>query len=243
MDRNSIRNKVAEVIIECDIKSFPIDCFQVLQHYGYKVYTYSELQEKNKELYEMCISYSEDAFRNGNLKLIAYNDKMPVKRIRFSLMHELGHHILVHKNDLPQNETEANYFASNILAPRIAIYYAKCKYRKDIEEIFNVSSAASYYIAQDFIVWCNEVCCDGKHDYDLDLYEHFYNPIYKGFVYSTKTCQFCGADVYNEKKPYCTGGCKVTSEEQLNSRRLCHNLTSDDMQALRRFEHNRLYNF
>lgn len=242
MDRNNIRNKAADVIIDCNVQSFPIDCLSILRHYGYKIYTYSELREKNKELYEMCISYSEDAFRNGNMKLIAYNDRKPDRRIRFSLMHELGHHILEHKSDLPQNELEADYFASNMLAPRIAIYYAKCKYRKDIEEIFNVSSAASYRIAQDFIVWCNEVCCEGKNEYDGMLYEHFYDTQYGGFVYSIKKCEFCGADVYNEKKPYCITGCKIPKEE-LPPIRLCNNLTSSDIQALRRFEYNRLYNF
>lgn len=242
MDRNHIGNKAAEVIIDCNVKSFPIDCLSILRHYGYKIYTYSELQGKNRELYEMCISYSEDAFRNGNMKLIAYNDRKPDRRIRFSLMHELGHHILEHKNDLPQNELEADYFASNMLAPRIAIYYAKCKYRKDIEEIFNVSSAASFRIAQDFIVWCNEVCCEGKHEYDGKLYEHFYDTQYGGFVYSIKKCEFCGVDVYNEKKPYCTTGCKIPKEVP-SPIRLCNNLTSSDIQALRRFEYNRLYNF
>lgn len=242
MDRNHIRNKAAEVIIDCNVKSFPIDCLSILRHYGYKIYTYSELQGKNRELYEMCISYSEDAFRNGNMKLIAYNDRKPDRRIRFSLMHELGHHILEHKNDLPQNELEADYFASNMLAPRIAIYYAKCKYRKDIEVIFNVSSAASYRIAQDFIVWCNEVSCEGKHEYDGKLYEHFYDTQYGGFVYSVKKCEFCGADVYNEKKPYCITGCKIPKVEP-SPIRLCNNLTSNDVQALRRFEYNRLYNF
>ena len=127
MDYNYIRKKSAKVIIECNVKRFPIDCFSILKHYGYKIYSYSELYEKNKELYDMCLSYSDDAFRSGSMGLIAYNDRKSKTRIRFSLMHELGHHVLKHKNDTPRNESEANYFASNILAPRIAIYYAKLK--------------------------------------------------------------------------------------------------------------------
>lgn len=150
MDYNYIRKKSAEVIIECNVKKFPIDCFDILAHYGYKMYSYSKLYELNKELYDMCISYSQDAFRSGSTKIIAYNDKKPKTRTRFSLMHELGHDILEHKNDTPENESEANFFANNMLAPRIAIYYTRPKLISRISELFGISSSAAYYTAQDF---------------------------------------------------------------------------------------------
>lgn len=231
------------MITECNIKSFPIDCFQIIQHYGYRIFTYSELHKRNKELYDMCISYSEDAFRIGSTKVVAYNDKKPQKRTRFSLMHELGHHILGHKSDSSQNEEEANYFASNILAPRIAMYYAKLKTVREVSELFDISSSAAYYAAQDFSEWANEVCITGMHNYDKDLYEQFYNQEYGGFVYSIKKCEFCGANVYNEEKPYCTKGCRLPDEEPPAPTRYYQELSDSDMQILRRLENNWLYNF
>lgn len=240
MDNNFIRTKVSEVLTECNVKYFPFDCFQILLHYGYKIYTYSELEKKNHELYKMCISYSQDAFRVGHLKLIAYNEKKPASRIRFSLMHELGHHILEHKSDTPENEAEANYFASNILAPRLAMYYAKLKSVQEVADLFGISTSAAYYAAQDFSEWCQETKLLGMHSFDQMLYRQFYNTEFQGFVYSLKTCEFCGANVYNEKKPYCRFGCKLP-EPQVKKR--FGALSADDACVLRRLENNWLYNF
>lgn len=242
LDYNYIRKKSAEVIIECNVKKFPIDCFNILKHYGYKIYSYSELYEKNKELYDMCMSYSEDAFRSGSMKLIAYNDRKPKTRIRFSLMHELGHHILGHKNDTPENESEANFFANNILIPRIAIYYAKIRSDEEATRLFNISSSVAYYAAQDFSKWCNDILCTGMHDYDKELYSHFYNEEYKGFVYSISKCEFCGANIFNSNSKYCIKGCKLP-QISLSKYSYYDSLSDDDYKILSRLENKWLYDF
>lgn len=202
MDCNYIRDKAYKTIIECNVKCFPIDCFQLLAHYGYKIYSYSELYKKNKELYDMCVGYSEDAFRSGSFMIVAYNDKKPLTRVRFSLMHELGHHILKHKNDLPENELEANYFANNILAPRIAMYYAKCRTVKEVSDLFKISSRAAYYAAQDFSEWCIDIRKNGMHTYDKELYQQFHNRDYGGFVYSIKNVNFVVQKYITPRTPF-----------------------------------------
>lgn len=242
LDCNYVRKKSAEVVIECNVKSFPINCFDILKHYGYKIYTYSELYAKNRELHDMCLSYSEDAFRSGSMKIIAYNDRKPKTRIHFSLMHELGHDILDHKNDTPENEDEANFFANNMLAPRIAIYYAKLKTVNEVAKLFDISSSASYYTAQDFSRWCVEVCNSGMHDYDRDLYSHFYNAEYDGFVYSIKKCEFCGANIYNSNSKYCINGCQPI-EISIHRYSRLDSLSPDDREILSRLENKWLYDF
>lgn len=242
MNHNYIRKKSAEVIIECNIKKFPIDCFSILEHYGYKIYSYSELYKKNKELYDMCISYSQDAFRSGSMKIIAYNDRKPKTRIRFSLMHELGHHILMHKNDTPENESEANFFANNMLAPRIAIYYTRMQSNADISRLFNTSSLVAQYASQDFSKWCYEICNNGMHDYDKDLYSQFYDENYKGFVYSIKKCEFCGANIYNSDSNHCLGGCKPIGIS-MHGYSCLDSLSDDDRRILSRLENKWLYDF
>lgn len=224
MDCNQIRKVAANALITCNIHSFPIDCFAILKQYGFRVYSYLELQKKKPELYNLCISYSQDAFCINSLNLIAYNSQKSANRIRFSLMHELGHHLLRHRKDLPSNEDEANYFASNILAPRIAMYYAHLKSVNEVGQFFNLSSSAAYYAAQDFSEWCQDVRRNGMHSYDKDLYQHFYNPDYKGFVYSIRTCAFCGARVYNclDFEAHCSGACKLPDEPVRKKRMLLH---------------------
>lgn len=242
LDCNYIRKKSAEVIIECNVKKFPIDCFAILKKYGYKIYSYSELYEKNKELYDMCISYSQDAFRSGSMKIIAYNDKKPKTRIRFSLIHELGHDILKHKNDTPENESEANFFANNMLAPRIAIYYTRMWSTEDVSRLFHTSISVAQYASWDFSKWCYEICLNGMHDYDRALYSQFYNNEYKGFVYSIKKCDFCGANIYNSESSYCPDGCKPI-EISIPRNSCSGSLSDDDHKILSRLENDWLYGF
>lgn len=243
MDTAYIRTLAAKVLIECKVKSFPLDCAKIFTHYGYKLCTYSELEKKNKELYDMCIAYSEDAFRIGNMHLIAYNDKKPKQRIYFSLMHELGHDIIGHKNDLSSNEQEANYFASNILAPRIAIYYAKCKTVKNISMTFHISLSAAYYAAQDFSQWCRKICKNGVEQSDKDLYSHFYNKQYGGFVYSIHQCEFCGATVYNELLPRCRTTCRIPPLSKAPAA-FCHDERDWEMEeAVERSRFSKIYNY
>lgn len=240
MDCNYIRDKASDVLIECNTKQFPIDCFHILRHYGYKIYTYSELQKKDKSLHDLCISYSDDAFRIGKMKLIAYNEKKPRVRIRFSLIHELGHHILEHKNDSNENEAEANYFASNLLAPRIAMYYAKLKAVSSVAELFEISASAAYYAAQDFSEWCQDICQVGMHSYDKNLYSQFYNADHDGFVYSIKNCEYCGKVLYNSHSDHCKTCCvpEIDNSQIYSHQAPLHNI---DMNLFRRLENNWLY--
>ena len=59
----------------------------------------------------------------GAKRIIAYDENKSPFRIRFSIMHELGHIMLGHSRECAYNEQQANFFASNILAPRMAIHF------------------------------------------------------------------------------------------------------------------------
>ena len=49
--------------------------------------------------------------------MILYNADKYTKRVRFTLLHEVGHIILNHKRNAPLEEAEANFFASQFLIP------------------------------------------------------------------------------------------------------------------------------
>lgn len=197
MDNNLILKATIQVFCECKIQSFPIDCVKILKHYGYRIFTYNELKGKNTELYEMCLAYSEDAFREGATMIVAYNDEKPTGRIRFSLMHELGHHILKHNGNSNNNEKEANAFASFILAPRMAIHYAKCKNANDVSHIFEMSHEAAKNAFDDYLRWHRRIVTYKMSQYDKAMYSHFYNAEHECFVWSIKRCDFCGKILYN----------------------------------------------
>lgn len=59
--------------------------------------------------------------------IIFYNDEIPVKeRIKFSIAHELGHHVLKHNSSdhsaYSVQEIEANFFAAELLMPQQVIF-------------------------------------------------------------------------------------------------------------------------
>lgn len=153
MDYVYIAEMILEVYRECGIKEFPIPCVDILKHYEFRTITYSRLKELNTEIYALCISASNDAFCDQRNRIIAYNEKAVQGRIRFSLMHELAHCVFQHTGEDSENEDTADCFASNILAPRVAIRHYGCKNAEDIHFRFGLSYAASNKAVQAYNTW------------------------------------------------------------------------------------------
>ena len=172
---NNLYTIIYSVYKECKITFFPFDCIKILNYYGYKVYKYSELRMISQELYNLCKMCSNDAFLFKDKKLIAYNDEMPYYRIRFSLMHELGHILLKHRVSSKKNEDEADYFASCILAPRIMIHHLSLnnKYSKvtadDIHEYFGISISAANRALMDYHNWFENIAHTTRKPTDTEL--------------------------------------------------------------------------
>ena len=172
---NNLYTIIYSVYKECKITFFPFDCIKILNYYGYKVYKYSELRMISQELYNLCKMCSNDAFLFKDKKLIAYNDEMPYYRIRFSLMHELGHILLKHRVSSKKNEDEADYFASCILAPRIMIHHLKQtnKYSQvtadDIHEYFGISISAANRALMDYHNWFENIAHTTRKPTDTAL--------------------------------------------------------------------------
>lgn len=161
---------IYETYIECNIREFPIDCFEMLRHYGFRIMTYSELREIDRELFDLCISYSDDAFADKVNYIVGYNERANAQRIRFSLMHELGHYKLGHIGHCIQYENEADTFASHILAPRSMFKALKCSNAVDVHNAFNISYAAANR------AWLNYRSVP-LTDSDERIYELFFPPI------------------------------------------------------------------
>ena len=192
---------ILEIYRRCNITYFPLDCFSLLAAYNYEVYKYSDLYKKNPLLLELCGGYSGEAFSEQNTKIVAYNERQNPQRIRFSLMHELGHIILGHRGESNQNEQEANYFASNILAPKMAIHYSSCKNHTEIAKLFNISLQAADIAFTEYRRW-HRMAAYKMNFVDKEIYQHFYNKDEDKFVCFPRYCD-CGAEVTNRKYNCC----------------------------------------
>lgn len=153
MNLELIKEKVLDVYKECNIHTFPIDCFAILSHYGIRTITYCEVKNNNPELYQAIANYSNDAFRFR--MSVYYNSSNSSGRIRFSLMHELGHYILDHREECLNNENEADCFASYMIAPRVAIDHLCLSTADDLHDIFGLSYAAANRTLCDYKQWKN----------------------------------------------------------------------------------------
>jgi hypothetical protein len=180
------------------------------------------------------MKYSNDALKYRDK--ICYNDSLPIGRIRFSLMHEMGHIVLNHsENRTHQMEQEANYYASNILAPRMAIHYAKCKNENDVTKLFSLTSEAAQYAFNDYRRWHRQTVYYKMNDFDKAMYEHFHNIDQKCFVFNIKRCAYCDTLIYNSSDFICKN-CKTP-------RHTYNNTAFQNHQELLLAESNWLYGF
>ena len=110
-----------------------------------------------------------------------------------------------HTGDSQQNETDANYFASNILAPRIAIHYSECKNANDVSHIFSMSYSAAEIAFDDYRRWRRYVAYHKMSVLDKAMYRHFFNSNANRFVWHLEQCWDCGREIYNQPgKEFCS---------------------------------------
>ena len=144
--------EILEVYRFCDIRSFPVDLDRIIDRLGYRVVTYQDVANGNKEKLIKLMGISNDAFivrRERTLYLNANTDR---RRQRFTKAHEIGH-IALPTND----EDAADAFAASILAP-IPIARRNIIVTADyVCKTFDVSVAMANRVV---------MACKGKRVYD-----------------------------------------------------------------------------
>lgn len=199
----TILAKVLDIYKKCNICLFPIDCLGIIDKLNVKAVPYSSLSHKKREVLK---DVSKDSYRVGNT--IYYNDDRNLLvegRIRFNLMHELGHIALGHIEESEYNESCANWFAGEILAPTILVHLSNLSNPSDIVKSFKISNQAAILKAK--------ICrlagtpfafippdATMKYPYDkasLRIYNRFYDKRADRLVYSMKFCGLCGEELYN----------------------------------------------
>ncbi len=202
MNDIEIQKTILRVYQQCKVRSFPLDCFAVIKSHGIRIFTYQEFSAQHPDLYQIGMRYSKDAFQYRNR--FCYNKDMPPGRIRFSLMHELGHYLLGHGDyRSPGLEQEANRFASHILAPRLLIWYAGCRSAAETAACFALSQECAAIAYTDYLAWKQHFLAAGLTDADKSLYRHFYHPDTRRVVWHLDYCHLCGMELYNRTTAYC----------------------------------------
>ena len=129
--------QIADIYRICNVRAFPVDPFRIMSKLGFNVKSYSDLITENPELIFLR-NNATDALTIVKKRQVLYNDRKPRRRIRFTLMHELGH-VIGNTN----NEELADRFAAEILAPVCIVRELRLKTAEEISVHFDVSIACA----------------------------------------------------------------------------------------------------
>ena len=150
-----IKQAVADMFVDYDIKGVPISSFEVAVKIGMTVIPYSSLSIRQKEA---ALYYSSDGFSietNFSEWIIYYNDvDKDYSRINQTIMHEVGHFILGHVENGEIEEAEAKFFAKYALASPALIHNMKAE--KNVENImasFDIGYKAACYALDYYRKW------------------------------------------------------------------------------------------
>ena len=152
------RDTVWGLIIKHDISSLPVKISEVCRREGIRMISYSAGRELIKFLCLENYAEANDGFstESSGSRIIFYNDKCTVGRQRFTVAHELGHHILghvgkyaltcrePHAEDNPI-EREANVFASRLLAPACVLWGLGVQSADEISRLCGISRQAAEF--------------------------------------------------------------------------------------------------
>lgn len=151
-----IKKVVTDTIEDANIRQYPYDVFEVARNLDIILVSYQSLSEKKKKA---CFSKSEDAFSilvdfgNHAEWHIYYNEDIGHCRVRFTIMHEIGHIMLDHEDGNEVEESEANFFSKHILAPPCIMHEVGVEDYVDIVNKFDVSPTMAIYQIDYYDKW------------------------------------------------------------------------------------------
>ena len=139
-----IKAEVAALYQRCGCDAIPIDPLTIAERLGIVVVRYSSLGE---EAEAAALKRSPNGFKfalerpDGTLaQYIYYNDRHPMGRWRFTLLHEIGHIVLGHLQESEVAEAEAIFFAKFAVAPPSLVHVIRPSDYMDIANAFGLSA-------------------------------------------------------------------------------------------------------
>lgn len=144
-DYTNAKNLAWSILIQEKICELPINIVGLCRNLGIPVKYYAPKDDND----------GKSLFVNGTPVILVSKD-CSVQRKRFTIAHELGHillgHVgkykLVNREPSPCDnpiESEANVFASRLLAPACVLWGCKVKSADDIAKLCNISRQAAEY--------------------------------------------------------------------------------------------------
>ena len=152
-----IETKVVEMFKRNNVSSLPINPIDILQKEGHHVKKVKNLEFILKDDEEIVSEDNNiDAITLKNNRTgkyyIAYVETTD-ERVRFSLMHELGHIDMKHEHESDLAKQVANYYAAYACAPTPLMYKKEVDGPQQISEKFGISFEAAMRCFDRYVNW------------------------------------------------------------------------------------------
>lgn len=137
---DAIHQAVLRMYEKVDARIMPLQVLDVANGLGCSIIPYRSFGPR---VHDVLLQASPDAvtmqFFGSARPAILYNDRRPAARTNFSILHEIGHIELNHKEQSQLAEVEANHFAAVALCPLDLLEKYHIFEPQKVAEIFNVS--------------------------------------------------------------------------------------------------------
>lgn len=145
-----IERKVVALYVEQGICSLPIDPFAIIKKRGYILVAYNKVNHPTQKDGDDVFSWYDPQRKTY---VIAYNPNRQLDRVRFTLMHEIGHIDMGHKCESGLAKKIADYYAGYALAPSPLIQKFANADVETIRKVFNVSLQCAQVRSDRYMNW------------------------------------------------------------------------------------------
>ncbi len=137
---DEIHQAVLRMYEKADARIIPLQVLDVVSGLGCSIIPYRSFGPR---VHNVLLQASPDAvtaqFLGSTRSAILYNDRQPATRINFSILHEIGHIELGHKEQSQLAEVEANHFAAVALCPLDLLEHYHISNPQKVAELFDIS--------------------------------------------------------------------------------------------------------
>lgn len=149
-----IKERVADLFETCKVCCLPINAFEIAIKLGFHIVPYSartgwsqELPLRQKDGFSL--SFQDKIY-------IFYNDEKTYERQNWTILHEIGHRVLGHRESSDIAEREADFFAKYALIPPPLVHKLGITTPVEIQSYFNASREAARYGMSYYQKWLRQ---------------------------------------------------------------------------------------
>lgn len=160
MTKEQIRGIASKTLLEAGVRRLPVRIGMVAQRLGISLFTYQRYaQVAGCDLSDVAMRYGCDGFtqRIGGHTGVFYYPDGNLRRMRWTIAHELGHILLGHMEGYSEEDADeqADAMAAELLCPSAVLAARVCYYPQEISRLCDISFTAAVRRSCELVNWQN----------------------------------------------------------------------------------------